>query len=367
MTRYRFRLATPADDAALRTRMAEDILRGKISVSFRREPNYFASTKIFGDQIQVVICEDDTGRIVGLGSRLLRLAYLNGVATRTGYLSDLRIAPDSRRGTLLARGFRFFRTLHEADPVPFYSTVVLDGNTAALDALTPARAGLPIYSPLGRMLTPAIHLDLQRRIPKKTGVSIRRATPADLSVVTEFLEREHARKQFAPVWNTATLTAQGAGRLRIEDFWLAEQNHTIVGTLATWDQCAFRQIHIEAYSRPLSYLRPFYNLLARISPLKPLPALGERVPYLYMSALAITEDNPALFAQLLATVCNTLRNGPWQYAICGLHELDPLSDVLKAYRRIGASGLLFAVHYSDQASNSIALDARVPYIDFGVI
>lgn len=367
MTSYRFRLATREDDAALRTRMEKDILHGQISVSFRREPDYFAGIKLFGDQAQIVVCEDDDGQIVGLGSRYVRQAYLNGIPSLTGYLSDLRIAPDARRGTLLARGFRFIRTLHETDPVHLYSTVVLDGNESALSALTQARAGLPVYRPLGRMLTPALHLDMERRIPKVAGVSVRRASAADLTCVTEFMRREHARKQFAPVWDVTALTAPGIGRLRIEDFWIAERGDTILGTLATWDQHALRQTHIEAYSKSLSRIRPLYNLLAKISPLKRLPAPGERVPYLYISALAIADDSPALFAHLLATVCNATRSGPWHYAICGVHQRDPLAAVLENFRRIEAAGLLFAVHYPEQASAFAELDNRVPYVDFGVI
>lgn len=367
MTRYRIRLAAREDDAALRTRMAEDILHGQISVSFRREPDYFAATKLFGDHSQVVVCEDGDGRIVGLGCRHIRQSYLNGFASRTGYLSDLRIAPDARQGTLLARGFRFMRALHDADPVPLYSTVVLDGNEAALSALTQARVGLPVYSPLGRMLTPALHLDRVRRIPKVAGVNIRRASAADLIRVTEFMRREHARKQFAPVWDVAALTAPGMGRLRIEDFWIAERGDTLLGALATWDQHALRQTHIEAYSKSLSRIRPLYNLLAKVSPLKRLPAPGERVPYLYLSALAIADDSPAVFAQLLATVCNAVRSGPWHYAICGLHQRDPLAAVLENYRRIEAAGLLFAVYYPEQPNAFAELDHRIPYVDFGVI
>lgn len=367
MTHYRIRLATRDDDAALRTRMAEDVLNGQISVSFRREPDYFAGTRLSGDQAQVVVCEDDGGRIVGLGSRFVRQAYLNGTPSRTGYLSDLRIAPGARRGTLLARGFRFFRDLHVADPVSLYSTVILDGNEAALSALTQARAGLPAYSPLGRMHTPALHLDMERRVPRVAGVNVRRASAADLSRVTAFMRQEHARKQFAPVWDVAALTAPGIGRLRMEDFWIAERGDTVLGTLATWDQHALRQTHIEAYSKSLSRIRPLYNLLAKISPLKRLPAPGERVPYLYISALAIADDSPALFSHLLATVCNAMRTGPWHYAICGLHERDPLVAVLEDYRRIETAGLLFAVHYPEQADAFAELDNRVPYVDFGVI
>lgn len=364
---YLFRLANTDDDAALRNRIAADVLKGRMSVSFRREPDFFAGMALLGDQAQAIVCENSVGQIVALGSRFIRQSYLNGQAARTGYLADLRVAPEVRRGTVLARGFGFFRRLHDADPVALYSTVILDGNTVALNALTKSRASLPFYQPLGRMLTPALHLDLPRRAPKIPGINVRRASVADLPRVTDFLKREHARRQFAPVWDTDNLTAPGIGRLRIENFWLAERGDILLASLAAWDQHATRQLHIESYSSGLRRIKPLYNLLAKLSPLKALPAEGKQVPYLYLSALAVTNDEPDLFAYLLATVCNAMRSGPWHYAICGIHERDPLAVVLADYRRIEAAGLLYVVHYPEHAEAFTALDNRIPYVDFGLI
>ena len=98
-----------------------------------------------------------------------------------------------------------------------------------------------------------------------------------------------------------------------------------------------------------------------------LPAQGEPVPYLYISALAVANDDPDIFNYLLASVCNALRTSPWHYAICGLHESDPLAAVFADYRRIEAAGLLYVVHYGENSDAFIALDDRVPYVDFGVI
>jgi len=76
--RFRFDLATAADDAQLRQRMAEDWMRGNLSISFRREPSYFAVCPVRGVATQVIKCTDSkTGQIVGMGSRSLRMAYIN--------------------------------------------------------------------------------------------------------------------------------------------------------------------------------------------------------------------------------------------------------------------------------------------------
>src|SRR5258706_136240 len=88
--RFRFELATAEDDAQLRQRMAEDWMRGDLSISFRREPSYFAACAVQGIETQVIKCTDlETSQIVGMGSRSLRMAFINGQPVRVGYLSDL--------------------------------------------------------------------------------------------------------------------------------------------------------------------------------------------------------------------------------------------------------------------------------------
>ena len=119
MSRFEFSLAGPADDLQLRARMAGDVMEGGIAVSFRREPSYFSGCRLQGDATQVVKCVDTTtGRVVGLGCRSTTMAFVDGKRERIGYLSDLRLAPELRRGPLVARGYRMLRQLHVADPVP---------------------------------------------------------------------------------------------------------------------------------------------------------------------------------------------------------------------------------------------------------
>ena len=160
MSRFEITLADGADDAQLRARMAHDCMQGAIAISFRREPSYFLGCRLQGEATQVVKCTDRaTGTIIGLGSRSQAPAWVDGEPRRIGYLADLRLAPEHRSGLLLARGYRFFRDLHRRDPVPFYTTVIYEGNVPALQTLTSGRAGLPVYSDWGRLLTPAIRLD----------------------------------------------------------------------------------------------------------------------------------------------------------------------------------------------------------------
>lgn len=366
MTRFRFSLAGPQDDAALRRRMAEDWLPGHIGVSFRREPSYFAACRVQGDEVQVIKCVDTQHeRIAGLASRALRRLWINGRPQRAGYLADLRAHPDYRNGTLLGRGYRYLRQLHAADPVPLYYTMILDGNAHARRILTSGRAGLPRYRHLGRFLTPAVHLDLPRPSIRLPGMRLTTARAEQVPDILRFIQSRYRQRQFAPAWTDTDLDGAGYPGLRPEDIYLAMRGTRIVGTLAAWDQRAFRQTHVERYSPLLRGLRPFYNGLARITPLRPLPREGQAVPHFYLAAIAIEDDDPRIFRALLRHLYRARRCGPWHYFIGGLHERDPLAGELLRYRHIPAAGHLYSVQFDDSGDAALSLDERVPYVEAG--
>ncbi|HEB57995.1 MAG TPA: hypothetical protein ENJ01_02120 [Gammaproteobacteria bacterium] len=366
MSRYSFQLAGREDDSELRRRMAEDCLPGHISISFRREPDYFAACRVQGETVQVIKCIDRSQqRIVGMASRALRPLWINGEVQRGGYLADLRAHPRYRNGTLLARGYRYLRRLHEADPVPLYYSMILDGNEHARRILTSRRAGLPEYAPLGRFLTPAVHLDLPRRALRLPGVTLTTARQSQIPAILAFIQTHYRRRQLAPAWTATDLDGAGYIGLRAEDIYLALRGGRIVGTLAAWDQRAFRQTHVERYSRTLRGIRPLYNALASVTPLKALPREGQAVPYFYLAAIAIENDDMAIFRVLLRHLYRERRRGPWHYFIGGFHETDPFVSELLRYRHIPAAGHLYRVRFMGNNVTPITLDERIPFIEAG--
>jgi len=368
MGRFQFSLASSSDDAQLRARMRLDRMEGDIAISFRREPSYFAAAKLHGDSVEVIKCVDTASdEIIGLGNRSTLDAFVDGKKQRIGYLSDLRGAPQYRKGMLLARGYQYLRKLHEQDPVPLYYTVIYEGNHAAFENLLGARAGLPAYHDFGSILTPAIHLDFPKSALRLQGVKVVSAQRSDLPKIVEFLNAAQSEKQFAPVYREADFYDGRFAGMVAEDFFLAIANDKIVGSLAAWDQKSLRQTHVESYSSRLAGIRPFYNLAARFSPLKALPKIGERIPYIYFSCLAAARNDQQIMRVLFRSAYNALRKGPWHYAIAGLHATDPLASVLHEYRRIPAAGRLFVVSYESQDAQLAQLKHRVPYLEAGCL
>ncbi len=55
------------------------------------------------------------------------------------------------------------------------------------------------------------------------------------------------------------------------------------------------------------------------------------------------------------------------YFLVGLHDRDPLAVVLREFRRTPFHARLFAVHFEDGADAFARLDARVPYVELGML
>src|SRR5579872_3512651 len=252
MSRFQFELATPADDADLRHVLAATPMPGRISVSFRREPSWFEAAVVDGYFRQVVACRDlDTGRIIGFGCRSVRRLFVNGVPADVGYLSSLRVLPEYRNIGLVARGYAFFRKLHEDGRTPFYLTTIAEGNETALKVLTSGRAGLPMYHAAGRYHTVVVALPRQApgvAIPQD--VVLRTATSDDLPALLDFLRTNGPRRQFFPSSERHDFLAdQGMWRgLQWERVVLAERGGKLLGLIAAWDQHAYRQSVIHSYS-----------------------------------------------------------------------------------------------------------------------
>lgn len=364
MTQIQLALANENDDLSLRRLLRQNVMDGHFGVSFRREPSYFTAAATQGKTYEIIKGTDTTTKaLVGLAGRFTYPAYLNGEPTTLGYLAELRIAPEYRNGLSLARGFRFLRQLHQQSPVPCYTTMILDGNQKAFDSLTTERAGLPKYTPQGRILTPAIHLDRAKKALFLPHVSIEKAHNGNIDKVFNFINQQRKQQQFAPHYTVADLASPRLRGLSADDFYIAVKDNNIIGVIAAWEQTAFRQVHLERYSPTLKMVKPFYNLLSRLTPLKALPAEGEKIPYFYLAFIAIKNNDCAVFRLLLNALYRERYRGAWHYFICGLHENDALASVLNDYRRINSHGHLYSVSLGDE----VVLDNRLPFVEIATI
>lgn len=366
--RYDISLADRKDDHALRVILAENPMGEDLQVSFRREPNYFDACSVQGDDWQIIKCTDTTtGQIVALASRFILNTWINGEIKQTGYLADLRITQSARKRDILARGYQFLKSLHQQQNIKFYYSLILSNNEPALKLLTSKRAGLPNYIHIGKVHSPAIFLDFPRSAIRLPGIEIKQADHQSLTSVLSFIKEQSTSKQYAPVFEVQHFDTGRLQGLKPADIYYASKDDEVIASLAIWNQGNFRQTHIERYSTTLNIVKPFVNALAYFSPLKPLPKLGDKIPYVYFAMMHAKDNNTTVFSALLRHVYRQIRKQPWHYAIAGMHEHNPLLPCLLSYRHINSSGELFTVTYEDANEANKNVKGSVPHIEMAMI
>ena len=371
MSRFQFELATDDDDQAIRDLLAEVTMPGRVSITFRREPSYFEGAVVDGRFRQVMILRDrDTGRIAGLACRSVRTMCVNGRARPVGYLSSLRILEPYRNALVLARGYAFLKELHGDGLTNLYLTTIAEGNDRAIALLTSGRAGLPTYRDAGKYHTLVIPL---RRRPRarqtSSSISVRPVRASDAEGLCEFLATEGPRRQFFPAYSADEFFAEGATfkDLRPTDVLAAYRDGEIVGTLAGWNQRAFRQTMIEGYSGPLRWLRGAYNGWARLLGRPSLPAPGTALRHVMAAIPVVRGDDPEVFTALLRSLVNHLAAGPHDFLLVGLHENDPLLPTAQKLSVNAYVTRLYLVSWEGDETGGEELGARPPYLELGCL
>lgn len=345
-----FDLATEADDAGLRRLLRENPMQGSISLSFEREPNYFDASFVEGPFHQTLVArETDTGEMIGFGNRSVRPMFVNGTVQEIGYMSQLRIHPKYGGGLYLARGlaqgFKLYHDLHEDRRVSFYLMSVIDDNFPAKRLLT---SGLPEYphaQEYARMFTYAIYpMRRKRDLPLPRSLQLMRGSDQYANAIVECLNRNGARKQFAPYWTCDSLFIANVSP---SDFFVAFDGECVVGCLACWDQSAFKQTVVRGYSGSLARWRKFINLLSRLGIAPYLPEPNTPLRYSYASHLAIDDDDPSVFAALLRALYNHNLERRYSYFMLGLVESNPLREIVEVYRPLTYISQLYLVAWDD--------------------
>jgi hypothetical protein len=371
MSQYRFEIATPADDADLRHILKETPMAGEISVSFCREPSYFDASVVTGRFRQVVAArQSETGRLVGFGARAISNRYVNGRPVPIGYLSSLRLLAPHRNRGLVARGYAFFRRLHEDQRTCLYLTTIAEGNDTALAILTSGRVGLPAYHFAGRYHTVAIPISPRvGRTQTLRGIEIRSAQEGDISAILAFLASAGPARQFFPCYEPDDFfTPGGTFRdLEANDLLLAFRSGRLVGMLGAWDQQGFQQTVVHGYTSRLRWARPFYNGWARIANHPRLPAPGECFRHLTAVVPTVADNDREVFAAMLQALLSKCSRNAESYLLVGLNENDPLLDVLRTYRATWYTTRLYLVCWSDGDPIRETLDGRPPYLELGCL
>jgi hypothetical protein len=365
-----FELANAADEPALRRLLRETPFVGDVSVTLEREPCVHFANAIEGERSQILVARPAPDQpIIGMATRTLIDCYVNGVPKRIGYLSQLRILPTYQaRPTTLKRGYATMRKLHADGAAEFYVTTIIADNEPALRVLEAGLTGFPTYRYAGDMVTLLLST-AGRHIGAAADIQIEVAEIDDLGDIVACLERNGTRHQFAPRWTRESLLSPIRSRgLRIQHFLIARRGERVVGCLACWDQREFKQTIVRGYTPRLAWARPVSNLLAPLTGIPKLPAVGESVAFAYASHLAVDEDDPAVFTALLAAALRAGASRGLDHISIGLSGRSPLTPIANTrFKAREYRSRAYVVHWDDGAAAVGALDDRPIHLEVAIL
>ncbi len=351
-----FAVATAADDADIRRLLRENPMRGNISLSLEREPDYFADAGLPGETKQTIVARH-RGRLVCAGSCTFRSRFVNGNPCRVGYLGGLRL-DESAAGSFgfVRRGYEFFRTIQADAPADFYFTSIAADNDRARRLLERGLPGMPLYECIGGYAT--ILLPTKRRLPV-------RSAPVGAALLMEqlmpLLNQHNARYQFAPCWSTDELSALETLGLRRDDFRVIREGARIIAGAALWDQRVFRQTVIRGYPPLLAFARPALNLAAPATGQVRLPAVGETLANAFISHFAVVPDGPETMLGLLDELRNLASQRGIDLLTLGFAAGDPrLAALRRQFRCREYHSRLYVVRWPDCGGSARELDGRIP-------
>jgi hypothetical protein len=370
-------LATPDDDPALRRLLRQNPLPGNIAVTLEREPDYFAAIGLEGEFHQTPVAQDArSGDVVGMGSRSVRLLWVNGEPQPVGYMSQLRVDLSRQWGLstphLLRGAFDFYRQLHADAQAPFYLVSITDGNAVAERLLTSGRDPLPILHSIGRFDIFAIAPILPRyRLPLPRGLRLASGLECSIYDLLDCLARSGAGGQFAPVWTLGNLFASRyTTGLEKKDFIVALDGQRVVGCLARWDQTAHKQTRVRGYRSWLGRWRDQINMVTPLMGYPYLPAPGQTIHHSYASHLAVDDNNPEVFAALLRAMYLRCQTAEDDYFVLGLSASHPFHKIARHYPHVTYSNNHYLAAWEESAALEAALSGiaeRIPNPEAAVL
>ena len=287
-----------------------------------------------------------------------------------GYLSQLRVDRVYRgRVGLLPQGYALMRSVRARSDLPFDLTTIVADNHTARRVLGAGLAGIPAYQELEAFTTLMLPLWRHQRTRPTQEFRIERGSSERMEDIATCLERNRARYQFAPCWTASDLLSPERSRgLAPRDFLVAVQREMVIGCIALWDQSSFKQIVVHNYGPTVRRWRPMVEISARLFGTPRLPSPGRPIPHVFLSHVAIDDDNVDVFSALLAEAYNDARKRRHACLVAGFAERHPfLQMIRRSYRAWTYSSIIYAVCWEGGTAAAEGIDQRIPHLEVGVL
>lgn len=319
-----YRIATQKDELALKKLLSHNAMSSWVSITLRREPNYFDGDNLMGESMTVIVHQADNDKtVIGMYACTLFKLFLEGKEESIIYLNSLRVNPDFRHKIrFLKEGFNSVaKLLPLKATLPFMFTSIASENDSAKRVLEANLKGMPRYIPLGQMSTFTF---LAKQAEKSS--LCQRADSSDISSIAIFYNKSAKNYDFAPVLDESWLNAlYGSKGLNIEDFYLVKNREgEIEAIFALWDQRKIKQVVIESYKPPLDKFRFLYNLYAKISGDLILPKEGDSLQQIFISFFATLSKESQWIVEILKEASSLAKEKDAKLCTIGFASGNPL-------------------------------------------
>lgn len=324
------RRAASDDNAALIDLASACPMVGDITMCVDRTPDFFALNRLEGERWSVGVAQAANSGITGCVALAARRAYLFGEPSDTAYSGDLKVHPRARGGRTAESLIRWARNgLGEFGPDDLPTLVTIMAGNHGMERLTDGRRGNPVFQRFATVRVHAVPL-----LPRRRAATELRIAPADANDVGPMMalwRRVAPGRQFAPVLDCdefARWVANAPG-LRLHDYWLAWRlDGRLAGFVGIWEQSAFKQLRVLAYSRRLAAMRLMVNAAARMTGTATLPPPGAPLRTATAVHVCVPGDSPGVLHALLRRIHDVLRARQFTVFTVGLDPRDPLSAAL---------------------------------------
>lgn len=321
---WSLRLASDEDGEAL-CGLLEEVSFGSPTPIFEcRDPDFFALRRLqtlkSGDPPMVFVVHDDEGVLQGGFSVAVQAARMGSQRLAVGAIGDLRFRPDFRGGrvfpTALRHGLQHVRNWHGAE---VFRTATLEHDYRALRAFIhrdERRFEQPMAQVIVRMRLALVPFGARGLpTPKR---HVQQASDVDHDELVAFLVQHEATRRFGTVVTGPQLAHRIAAwpGFDLENFFVVRaRGGRIVGCAAPWDPGPMRRIRLATPSGAERWKRWRQNMGASVRGYRPVPQPTEEIRPFFLTHLAVHDDEPATFRDLLAGIMHLVDDGAHDGAV----------------------------------------------------
>lgn len=333
---YTIRRATRDDNPTILAFQSQHAMQTDIGMQFDRAPDFFALLDAHSPYHEtLLVVEGESVR--GIGTVVLRPAYVDGRVVSAAYLGDLFIPHHRVVSRVWAVAFkRLLKTLQAEAGVEFIYGCVIRSNHLARSSLVASRRADRAAFARWRGYSNVSILARKPWTRPALCIAVRRAGPADSERLRVFLDEQSKETTGGVVFDAATWQRRLASwpQFGVDRFYLAEDGSgRILGCLAPWDLAALKRIVLLDTGPSFRAIKRIFNVVAPLIGKPPIgTGQGSTLPNIYLSHIAIRDRRADVFRALLDCAYRDLA-ATRRYATVSLclYDGDPLWEALRGY------------------------------------